>query len=298
MIQITRKSTLFVTLWTFLFVCSFQANSVFAGDTENKNINKDNLHNETISGLVIARSKIESAIDSYNKGDLASSRNDLNVAIEWLNKASQNSKTEKSIKESQVLSAEIDRLKKQLNQPTLENENTLMRYLHKTTIIIEREIDQLIHGYIDLSIAEKTLKHLLDAKMHLSYAKRNLLFDHEIQESTAELDKVIDYLDNAEQEATKHIQSRIVNLKKDISSLKNQVKRSKEAWKNNDEIIYLHHAIYNLNKVKEIATPDIKNRIVPIESEIISLRKDIESNNIKKNYDSCIAVLKDIINEL
>lgn len=298
MIQITRKSTLTTTVAALLLICSFQSLSVYANDAQKKNPGEDSQHNETISSFVIARSKIESAIDSYNNGDMARSKKDLDVAIEWLNKASQSSKTEKSIKETKILSAEIDKLKEQLNQSTLENERSLMHFSHKTMTIIEREVDQLIHGYINLSTAEKTLKHLLDAKMHLSYANRNLLVGHEINDSAAELDKVIDYLDEAGKVATKPIQNRIEHLKKDISSLKDKVIRSKNAWKSNDEIILLSEAIDSLNKAKKVAQPNIKTQIASIIFELYSLLKDIESTSINKSYDSCMATLKNIISEL
>lgn len=298
MIQIKHKSTKVTTIVALLFFCTFQAVLVYASDTQKGTISEENQHNHTISSFVMARSKIENAIDKYNNGDLAGSRKDLDMAIDWLNKASQNSNTEKSIKESNILSAEIDRLNKQLSQSTLENENSLMRFLHKTTAIIEREVDQLIHSYIDLSTAEKTLKHLLDAKMHLAFAKQYLLVNHEVDEAASELDTVAEYLDDAGQVATKPIRNRIESLKKDISSLEEKVKRSKDAWKSNDEVIFLSEAIDSVNKAKEIAQPNAKTQMTSIISELHSLRKDIESTSINKNYVSCMDTLKDIINDL
>ncbi len=299
MVQIVYKSMILVTISTVLIITSIPAISVeIDNDKVSAKVEENTRSNSGINGLEVARMKLKSAIDRYNNGDFDGAKYDLEVAIEWLNKASQTSKTEKSRESSRQLAVKIDAFKKQLKQSSAENENTLTRFWHQSTAIIGREIDQLIHGYVELATSEKTLKHLLDAKMHLYTAEHDLLVSHNVKDSAQELDSVLKYLDKADQVAKKPIQKEIIDLNTKISLLKEQVKQSHEAWKDNDEILYLNQAKKSLAKAKDKASPQTRLRIELIEADIQVLRADIERRNIKNNYESCMATLRGIINEL
>lgn len=223
---------------------------------------------------------------------------DLEVATEWLNRASQNSKTEKSRQESRQLAASIADFKKELKQSPGEDENTLIRFWHQSSAIIEREIEQLIHGYSELVTSEKILKYLLDARMHLYTAEHDLFVSHDIKDSEQELDTVLASLEQASQVADKSLRIKISSLSKQLSLLQEQVKESGKAWINNDEVILLDRAKDVLSKAGEKATPQIKLRIESIQADIQTLRSDIERINIKANYESSMAALREIINEI
>jgi flagellar hook-basal body complex protein FliE len=246
----------------------------------------------------MARLKLESAISNYKKGDMVATKHELEAAVEWLNRAAQNSTTDKSREESRKLGVKIDAFKETLNQSSEEHENSLTRFWHQSTAIIEREIDQLTHSYAELFIAEQSLKYLLDAKMHLHLASHDLFVSHNDEDSVQELDNVLDYLDEASQVSKTPIQKKIITLSREVNVLREEVKQGQNTWRNNDVILYLNQAIDNLTKAKDEAPPGIKSRIDSIEVEIRTLRIDVERRNIKNGYESAMAKLRDIINEL
>lgn len=299
MVKISYKSMLWITISAALIITPVSSVSAEADNDKGQEKNQENNHsNRNIKGLEVARMKLKSAIDNYNNGDLDASRRDMEIATEWLNKTSLNSKTEKSREESRQLAAKIDAFKKKLKQSSEDNENSLMRFLHQSSAIIGREIDHLVHSYVDLATSEKILKHLLDAKMHLYIAEHDLLVSHDIEDSEQELDKVLKYLEKANQVDKSPLQNEIIDLSKKIYSLKKQAKQTQDAWIANDEAMFLNRAQENLVMAKVKASSKIKLRIESIEADIQALQIDIERSNIKNNYESAMAALKNIINNL
>ncbi len=299
MIKIVYKSMISITISAALIITPVSAVSAEAGnDKGQEKIEEKDQSNRNIKELEVARMKLKSAIYNYNNGDLNASRRDMEISIEWLNKASQNSNIEKSREESRQLAEKIDEFKRKLNQSSEKNENSLMRFLHQSSAIIGREFDQLIHSYVDLATSEKILKHLLDAKMHLYTSEHDLLVSHDIEDSKQELNSVLKYLEKANKVAKSPLQNKIIDLSKKIIVLKEQAKQTQEAWITNDEIMFLNRAKENLIKAKFKATPNIKLQIESIEADIQILQADIEISNIKNNYESAMAALENIINQL
>ncbi len=259
---------------------------------------KNTPENTGESALDDARQKIEKAINYYKEGDLDASKHNLDIAIASLKKAAQDSTTEKARDESRKLGIKIDEFKEKLNSASEQHENSLMRFWHQTVSIIKRETDHLIHSYNELSVSEKTLKYLLDAKMHLFIAQHDLFVAHNDEDAINELNNVLDYLDDASQVAKPSIKEKIIKLTKNIQALKRQLHPGQEEWKNNDLVLSLKQAVENLAKAKSIASPQIKLRIESLEAEIQSLRADVEKSNIKHDYELSIVKLKKIINEL
>lgn len=294
-----NKSMMLITISAVMIITLIPAISVEAdSDKGLAKIKEKTQSYSDINGLEVARMKLKIAIDNYKNGDLDAAKHDLEVAIEWLNKASQNSKTEKSRDASRQLAVKVDAFKQQLKQSSAENENILVRFWHQSTAIIGREIDHLIYSYVELAASEKTLKHLLDAKMHLYTAEYDLLVSHSIKNSAQELDSVLKYLDMAGQVAKKPLKKKIIDLSKKVYLLKEQVKQSPEAWNVSDEISFLNQAKESLTKAKDRASPQIRLRIESIEADVQTLWTDIERSNIKNNYESVMATLRGIINEL
>lgn len=293
------KTIMLVMISTVVIMISYPAISNATEENEVSGKLEDGTlsHNE-INGLEVARVKLQSAIKNYKNGDIDAAKYDLDIAIEWLNRAKKNSKTEKTRASSQMLAIEINDFNQQLKESSAENENALLRFWHKSTAIIEREVDQLVQGYIELSTSEKTLKHLLDAKMHLYTAEHDLLVSHNAHDSKQELDSVIEYLDKAGQDANPPIKEKILFLSNKIILLKEQVSQNPDAWRNNDEIMLIKQAKESLAQAKVKVPSNLRLRIEAIEVDIQELQNEYEKNDIKQNYDSCMASLKEIISEL
>lgn len=281
-------------LMFLLFICI--SLPVLSQEEDNQNnLNAKDYSDISVSPLRKAHLNLESAVDSFNEDDIDATKQHLEMASKWLNKASQNSRSDKAKEESRQLAIEIDSFKEKINKESEQHENSLARFWHQTTSIIKRETDQLIHSYVKLSIAEKTLNHLLDAKMHLYRAKYDLFVSHDEDDAGEELSKVLNYMNEAIEVAEPGKHSEIINLSKDIQRLKDNVTKKKDSWESDSEIIALDKALENLNEAKQNASPTIKLRIESLKADLNTLRDDIEKNNIKNDYESAMAKLNNII---
>ena len=294
MLQKNQKATILLTAIVAIFFISTPVISAeTTADTGHKQLSKsDN------TAIDIARSNLEKAIDSYRQGDMVATGQNLEIAIKSLDQAAQDSKTEKTREESRKLGIKIDEFKEMLIQESEQDENSLLRFWHQATSILKRETDQLIHDYVKLSVSEKTLKYLLDAKMHLFMAQHDLLISHDNEDATDELDNVLAYLDEASQVAKLSLQKKITVLSKEIQTLKERISPGKESWRENDLILVLKQAVKNLSEARKYASPQISSRIESLETEIQILQVDIERSNIKNDYKSAMTKLKEIIHEL
>ena len=245
-----------------------------------------------------ARSFLGYAFDSYKKGDIDATKNNLQQASKWLAKAAENSKADKSKEESQKLAAEINQLKETISQSSDNHENSLARFWHRVTSIIKREADQLTHSYVTLSIDEKTLKHLLDAKMHLFTAEHDLFVSHETKDAEYELEKTIEYLKDAKEVAKPVTSDKVAALLADIQGLKDNINSKKDIWRKDSMIQSLDKAIGNLDDAREKASPTTKLRIDLLKTEVLAVREHVEQGNLKTNYDDAMTTLQTIINEL
>ena len=262
----------------------------------NLNIQSPSDHQD--NSLQEARLKLEKAFDSYKKGDMAATKENLNEATQWLNKAAENSRTEKTREETRKLANEINTFEEKVNQASEQHENSLVRFWHQTTSIIKRESDHIIHSYIESSTAEKTLKHLLDAKMHLFTAEHDIFVSHEEEDAMKELSEVLNYLNQAHQIAPPNVNTKIIDLTQDIQLLKNNLTPGKDVWKKDSVIDSLDTASEDLTTAYSNASPSIKLKIESIKKDIAALRTSIERINVKNDYDTAMAKLKAIINEL
>jgi len=245
-----------------------------------------------------ARYNLENASNSFRNGDIETTRSNLETAAKWLDKAAQNNETAKAREESKKLSNEINVFRDKLTQSSDIDENSLVRFWHQSTSIIKRETDHLIHSYTELSVSEKTLKYLLNAKMHLFIAEHDLFVSQLQADATRELDLVLTCLADASQAARPSIAIKIDLLRKDITLLQKNVDSTRDAWKDDQVILSLNDAMVDLKAAKSNASPGIIPRIELIEDEITALRIDHEKVNLKNSYESTMAAIKNIIHEL
>ena len=283
-----------ILLFTSLPVLSSEEINEGSQDSHKVTNRSDNVE----TSLVIARQKLGYAFDAYRKGDIDSTKSNLNVAIEWLHKAEKSSITEKARDETRKLATEIEEFKSRLNHESEKKENSLARFWHQATSIMKREADQLIHSYVELSISEETLKYLLDAKLHLFTAEHDLFVSHNTENASKELVKTIDYLNEASQVSSSTIQKQVIALSNDMQLLKEKLSTTEGTWINDSAINSLDKALKNLANIDENASPNLKLRIELIKADIRTLRVDVVRSNIKNNYESAMATLKKIINEL
>jgi len=294
MLQRNYKLTILIAIVSAFYFISAPATS---NETAN-NIKHDKPVTGSNSAIDSARLNLKNAIESYRQSDMAATKRHLEVAITSLQKAARDSMSEKTREESRKLGVQIDEFKEMLIQESKQDENSLLRFWHQATSIVKRETDNLIHSYAELSVSEKTLKHLLDAKMHLFRAKYDLLSSHDNEDAASELDNVLGYLDDASQVAKPSLQKKIIDLKKEIQALKERIKPDNETWRENDQILALDRALKNLKQVKDSASSQISKRIETLETEIQILQVDIERSNIKNEYEAAMVKLKEIIHQL
>jgi len=238
------------------------------------------------------------AFDAYRKGDLEQTGTQLNAAGESLQKARGNSKSEKARDETAKLANEIEDFKTRLSQHDAKQENSLARFWQRATSIIKREAEQLIQDYVDLSNSEKMLKHLLDAKMHFFTAEHDLFISHDAEDAARELSYTLEYLNQASEVPVPAMQLRIESLGFDIRSLKESLTSTKQSWVNDSVIQSLDKALIDLSTVDSRAAPAFKLRVESIQADIRSLRANVARENIRNRYESAMATLKTMINEL
>ena len=278
---------------SFLFIAIPATSTEKTGDIKHEEVAASD--NKAINA---ARLNLKNAIDSYRAGDMAATRHNLETAISSLKQAAQENTSKKTREESRKLGVKIDEFKEMLIQESKQDENSLLRFWHQATSIVKREADNLIHSYVELSVSEKTLKYLLDAKMHLFRAQHDLLISHDNDDAASELDNVLGYLDEASQVSKPSLQKKITDLSKEIQTLKDHIKQGNESWRENDLILTLEQAVKNLNKAKSSASPQISERIESLETEIQILQVDIERTNVKNEYEAAMEKLKEIIHQL
>lgn len=260
-------------------------------ETEPRSEDKEN-------ALDVARIKLGHAFDAYRKADVDSTKRNLNAANQWLRKAEKSSTTDKAKDEVRALAVEIEAFKATLHQSSKQKENDLARFWHRATSIIKREAEQLIHSYVTLSSSEKTLKHLLDAKMHIFTAEHDLFVSHNAEDASEELGKALEYLTEATQSARPAIREKVILLQNDLQLLRENISTSEKNWNNDLAIHALNKSLKSLIIANENISPDLKLRVDNIKTNIRILRADIASSNVKNKYESAMARLQNIINEL
>jgi hypothetical protein len=265
------------------------ATSSSPGSTTSPGHENDNLNQ--------ARLNLSQAIDNYQNKNIEATRKNLELASEYLTKAAQNSTTDKAKEEAAKLAAAIDKFRENISQASEDQENGLTRFWHQTTSFIMREADQLTHSYIALATDEKTLKHLLDAKVHLFTAEHDLFVSHDAKDAEKELDNTLDYLNEAERVAKPVTRKRVTDLISDIQMLKEKINTRNKIWRKDSVIQSLNKALTNLDEANEKASPATKLRIAALKTDIDDLRKQEGESNIRNDYESAMSTLQSIINE-
>lgn len=159
-------------------------------------------------------------------------------------------------------------------------------------------LQQLVDSYVSSSNTNKTLKHLLDAKMYLSSAEHDLLVSHDKESAKGDIENTLLYLKDAEKVALLSIKNQIAYLINDLKKLEIKTSKAKESGKNSETDELLAKANQYLQDAKQNASAEIQKDITDITTQINNLRGKIEHDNLREAYESVMVSLSHIISNL
>jgi len=282
---ILKHTTFQFTLIVFTLLYTL---SLYAQTEEQTNSENTYLH--------VARNQLTIAFEEYNKGNIPESRESLKRAGEWLYKAVNHSKSDKVKLESKKLAAEIDSFR--LTLDTTSEQNDLVRFLHHASSLIKRESEHLFHSYTESSNNNRTLKHMLDSKMHFYRADHDLFVSHDSADAKLELDGALEYLNKANSIARQELKPDIEKLIKNINHLILLIKSKHDGWEKNNIVTSLDLSVKHLSDAKTIASPADMLRLKLIIDNIHQVKSDIQKTNIKIKYISIMTDYTLIINNI
>ena len=159
-------------------------------------------------------------------------------------------------------------------------------------------LQRIVDSYISSSNTDKTLKHLLDAKMYLSTAEHDLLVSHDKKSAHEDIESTLQFLAEAVDVAKPDIKTRVIALIETLKVLEQRTDNKAQAGKDNEVDDLLGVAQKNLLKASDIASPEEKQEIAKINNSIQRLRNKIEHVNLRDDYEKSMQTLNEIINAL
>ena len=162
-------------------------------------------------------------------------------------------------------------------------------------------LKKIIDSYNDASNTDKTLKHLLDAKMYLSTAEHDLLVSHDKDGAQNDIDNTLSFLREAETvSSSKEIKIEITQLVSKLTSLKKMTAEKGEISQDDsvDKLLELAQNKLMEAKKKTISSLAREKEISDIHAEIQRLRDRIEHDDLRSDYESAMQMLNIIIRDL
>jgi len=166
--------------------------------------------------LVGTRTHLNRAAKNYADEYYAAARADLAQASEWLRRAGIGA-DEKSRKEAQKLAAEIDAVEDKLD--TVGHADTLSKLLHRSAVLVERDAEDLWMRNKQQQAEIRTLRKLLDAKIHLYYSKLDLARKHDSASIRSEIQTADRYLEESLDTAEPAMAEQITRLRNELEVL-------------------------------------------------------------------------------
>lgn len=244
--------------------------------------------------LAMAHQELKQAYENFNKGDVDTVQKELNAASKWLQQPelSDNIKTKH---EAAALAREIQELQQKISHPSAEHEGAIARIWHRSSALVEHEIQHMTKSWSDVSTANKTIKYLLNAKLHFNYAEHDLFADHDSDNAQKELSYTITYLDEADKVAIPRIRQQISLIKKDIQALANS---HANAHDQQNILNALDMASASIHQASQSAVPLIQARLKSLTTEIGNLKNEIGMLEHKQQYDAILEKLRKLETEL
>lgn len=256
---------------------------------------------ESNTYLNVARNELSIAYEKYNEGKISESKKDLKRASDWLYNAVNHSKSEKVKLEAKKLAIKIDQFQVTLSRSS--EKNSIEKFLHHASSLILRESEQLYHSYTASANDNKTLKYLLDARMHFYNADHDLFISHDKVSTQEELDESIKNLEEANLVARPELKLQIAKLKDNIRNLL-AITEADDEYLNRAELVNaLDKAIIQLAEVKSIfsGNHDLDKDYTQLEKILENTRQlkiAAQKNNIKNDYDSIMNDFVTVINDI
>ena len=244
--------------------------------------------------LAMAHQELKQAHENFKKGDIDTVQKELDAASKWLQQPglSDNTKTKD---EAAALVQEIQQLQQKISHPSDQHEGAIARIWHRSSALVEHEIQHMTKSWSDVSTANKTIKYLLNAKLHFNYAEHDLFADHDSDNANKELSYTITYLDEADKVAIPRIRQQISVIKKDIQALASS---HANAHEQQDIINALDMASASIRQASQSADPLIQARLKSLATEIGSLKSDIGMLEHRQQYDAILEKLRKLETEL
>lgn len=159
-------------------------------------------------------------------------------------------------------------------------------------------LQRIVDSYISSSNTDKTLKHLLDAKMYLSTAEHDLLVSHDKKSAHENIESTLQFLAEAVDVAKPDIKTRVTTLIETLKVLEQRTDNKAQAGKDSEVDDLLGVAQKNLLKANDLASSEEKQEIAIINTSIQRLRNKIEHVNLRDDYEKSMQTLNEIINAL
>jgi hypothetical protein len=270
---------------TFAVLFFLSSNAISENSAPSQHMSKP--HSVSIEAnhpLAIAHQQLDQAREHYQKGEMDKVKTNLEAASKWLQGHQAN-------KEAAQLSSEIKQLQEQINHPSGEHEGAISRLWHRSSTLVAREIEQAPKRWNDSSTGNETLKHLIDARTHFSYAEHDLFVNHNDEKARYEIDSTLAYLDKANEVAIPRVREKITSLKKDIQQLPTSQTNTAETQ---TILQALQAAGVSVDQASHSASPEIQARSKKIAEEISNLKKDIFILEKRQQYDSVMERLQQL----
>ena len=292
------RTTALPALVCTLAICLFQLWPIQVWAENPSTLSQSSSSDNSNDSLAAARDQLEKAFTSFREEDFKATREYLNNSRTLLDRSVLNSTSETVKTEAKKLVEEIEDFQQKLADGETGRENSIARFWRRATSFIRREAEQLLNQYIELSQNEKTFKHLLDAKMHLFIAEHDLFVSHDARDAYAELDQVLADLALARQEAVEEVLPEVEKLSNEVSLLQDAMNFSSKSRLDNEVLRHLQNASSELVKAEKTALPDTSLQIGVIRHQIDDLRKEVETINLRNDYDKIMTHIKMIISKL
>jgi len=241
-----------------------------------------------------AQQSLEHAQQNYKQGDLVSVKQNLQEAKKWL-ESSQISENTKRNSEAKKLASEIVELENQLSGSTDENESTLSRLWHRSTALVEHELQSVNKRWNEASSASESYKYILDARLHFDYAEHELFVSHDNENAKEEIKLTLDYLEQAKQVANPSAVNKIDQLQKEIGVLNNRKPDQVEKQKLADLLIL---AAENLQQARKGSGPLMDSELEKIGKQIEALTSNLDNLLSREKYQIIMTKLIQIDKDL
>ena len=186
--------------------------------------------------ITLAEKSLWQATKDYAAGKYAAASEELEKAGAYLKKASK-SADEKTRKEAEKLGDEIDALKAEVKKGGKATGAAITNLWERSKALSEREAERISTGWQKLRSESKVKQELIEAKLHLAYARSYQFITGNVDKAGAEIDNAKGYLNSAAKNADSKVKARINAMGEKMDEIKKDLHNKKEDMQKQYEII-------------------------------------------------------------